>query len=243
MTASCVFRTRCPLLTSSVGSSRVLAIHAHSPTEKGIMQAFLDESGDAGLKVTGGSSALFVVALVVFEENEEAQAVTDRIAQLRRDLRLTDDYEFKFHSSRRDFRTRFLQTVAPYSFFYHGIAINKAKLQGKGFQHKESFYKYASGLVFENAKFSLNDASVVIDGSGSREFRRELQNYLMRRINDSGPRFIRRVQLKDSAHESLLQLADMIAGAVHRSLGTKADRDDYRDLVSHREMRVQVWPK
>ena len=138
----------------------------------------------------------------------------------------------------RVMRENFLRAAASYNFFYHGIIINKAKLTGPGFRVKESFYKYACGLVFENAKPQLSDAIVVIDGSGSRDFRKQLATYLRRKI---GP-LIKKVKLQDSRRNNLLQLADMVAGAINRSFGDKSDSAVYRGLISHRELRAQFWP-
>ncbi|HEY5298533.1 MAG TPA: DUF3800 domain-containing protein [Verrucomicrobiae bacterium] len=123
--------------------------------------------------------------------------------------------------------------------------INKRKLTSEGFKFKESFYKYACGLVFENAKPYLNDATVVIDGSGSREFRRQLGSYLRRRTNDtkSNARVIGKIKIQDSKRNNLLQLADMICGAVARSYTRKDDAQTYRRLIAHREIYVQLWPK
>ena len=135
------------------------------------------------------------------------------------------------------------RSIAPYEFFYHGIVINKGKLRSRGFQYKEPFYKYASGLVFENAKEILTEATVIIDGSGSREFQRQLQTYLKRRINDPGQRAIGKVKVQDSYRNNLVQLVEMVAGAIHRSFGSKQDATLYRGIASHREMRVQFWPK
>ena len=209
------------------------------------MLVFVDESGDPGLKLEQGSSKYFVVALVIFEEDEEAQAADDRITLLRREMRLDPCFEFRFNKCRRSFREQFLNAIAPYQFFYYGIVINKdpAKLWGEGFKHKESFYKYTSGLVFEKAKTFLNNATVVIDGSGSKDFRRQLEWYLKRRINDPGQCLIRKVKVQGSSRNNLLQLADMVAGAVHRSFGTKVDAQTYRHIISHREVYVQFWPK
>ena len=145
------------------------------------MLLFIDESGDPGLKLGRGSSALFCVALIIFEENEDAAAADLAIADLRSRLRLHENYEFRFNNSSRAMREDFLIAAASYNFFYHGIIINKAKLTGPGFRVKESFYKYACSLVFENAKPQLTDAIVVIDGSGSRDFRRQLATYLRRK--------------------------------------------------------------
>lgn len=207
------------------------------------MLVFLDESGDPGLKLGKGSSGYFVVCLVIFEDHDEAQAADDRIDLLRREMRIDPKFEFRFNKCRRHFREQFLKAVAPYQFFYYGIVINKAKLWGEGFRYKASFYKYTSGLVFENAKSFMNNATVIIDGSGSKDFQRQLEAYLKRRINDPKQRFIGKVKMQDSSRNNLLQLADMIAGSIHRDFGVKDDAQVYRQLISHREVYVQKWPK
>lgn len=209
------------------------------------MLVFVDEAGDPGLKVEQGSSPFFIVGMVIFEDNEEAQAADDRITLLRREMRLDSRFEFSFNNCRRQFREQFLQAVVPYEFFYYGIAIDKDpnKLWGKGFQYKGSFYKYACGLVFANAKNFLNNAIVTIDGSGSRDFRNQLERYLKNRVNDPKQHLIKKIKVQDSAGNNLLQLADMIVGSTYRSFGNKTDALVYRQIIAHREMQVQVWPK
>jgi hypothetical protein len=209
------------------------------------MLVFIDESGDPGLKLGSGSTDYFIVTLVAFEENDEALVTDQRIQLLKHELGFPPDFEFHFNSVKGSYREAFLSAVASYGFFYFSIVINKRKLTGEGFKFKESFYKYACGLVFENAKPHLNNATVVIDGSGRREFRRQLGSYLRRRINDTkgDARFIGKVKIQDSKRNNLLQLADMICGAVARSYSQKEDAKTYRRLVEHREIYVQLWPK
>lgn len=209
------------------------------------MLVFIDESGDPGMKLAGRSSRQFIVTLLAFEDNDEALAADQRIGLLKRELRFPDHFEFHFNQLRPDYRQEFLKAVSPYDWFYFSIVINKEKLTGKGFQFPDSFYKYTCGLVFENAKQYLNEATVVIDGSGSRRFRRELSSYLRKRVNDpkEGTRYIHQVKLQDSQKNHLLQMADMVCGAVARSFKEKDDAQIYRKLISHREMYVQFWPK
>lgn len=187
------------------------------------MLVFIDESGDSGLKVDQGSSRFFVVTLVMFEDNEEAVACDQRIQLVRR---------------------AFLNAVSPYNFFYYGIVINKdlSKLWGEGFRNKSSFYKYACGLVFENAKERLRDAVVVIDRSGSLEFKNQLAKYLRRKVNTPGERLITKVKMQRSEGNNLLQLADYVAGIINRSVQKKPKGDLYRKMLAHREIRVQTWP-
>jgi hypothetical protein len=105
--------------------------------------------------------------------------------------------------------------------------------------------KYTCSLVFENAKAHLNNATVVIDGNGSREFRRQLGTYLRKRVNDKnvGGRNIGKVKIQDSKRNNLLQLADMVCGSIARSYGDKSDSQTYRQYIKHREIYVQFWPK
>ena len=150
------------------------------------MLIFIDESGDSGLKVKQGSSRLFTISLVVFEENDEAIACDQRIELLKRELGWKGTKsEFHFKRNSDKVRITFLEAVARYNFFYYGIVVNKDpnKLFGEGFKNKESFYKYACSLVFENAKDKLNDALVVIDKSGDLEFRNHLAKYLRGKVN------------------------------------------------------------
>jgi hypothetical protein len=55
---------------------------------------------------------------------------------------------------------------------------------------------------------------------------------------------MKKIKHQDSAHDNLLQLADMVAGSVYRSmLAGKKDRWDYRRVIRAKELRVQVWPR
>lgn len=210
------------------------------------MLVFLDESGDAGLKLDKGSTPFFIVSLVIINDHDEAKAIDTRISLLRRELGLKEDFEFHFVENKHRHRVSFLEAVQPYDWFYLSIVIDKSKLYGPGFRFRSPFYKYTCSLVFENAKPYLDEATVLVDGSGSREFRRQLESYLKRKINDneSDRRFIKKVKVQSAAVNNLLQLADMVSGAVHRSYkGGKEENMSYRKLISPREIYVQRWPK
>ncbi len=209
------------------------------------MLVFVDEGGDTGLKFDRGSSRYFVVTLVLFEEHDEAEAADRRITLLRREMGLPSNFEFHFSETPEKVKEVFFDAVIPYNFFYFAIVINKVKLYGPGFKVKESFYKYAASLVFENAKQYLNDAIVIFDGSGSREFKQQLRNYLSHKVNEPGRGRIRKVKLQDSKRNNLIQLADMVCGAISRSFKRKRKKNeiDFRKRISHREVYVQFWPK
>ncbi len=210
------------------------------------MLVFIDESGDPGLKIEKGSSRYFTVSLVIFEERDEALACDQRINLLRKELGWEPNSEFHFKRNSDKVRRAFLQAVAPYNFFYYGIVINKdpKKLWGEGFRDKKSFYKYTCGLVFENAKEKLESAIIIIDKSGNLDFRRQLAKYLRKRMNERDKKLIRKVKMQRSSGNNLLQLADYVAGVINRSIQKgKKYAEEYRKIIAHREIYVQIWPK
>ena len=209
------------------------------------MLVFLDESGDAGLKLEKGSSSYFVITLVIFTDNGVAASVDRTIDGLRKRLKLSPDFEFKFAKLSQRHRESFLKEINGFDFCYHSIVINKAAIHGEGFRIKESFYKFTCSLVLKNASALLNDATVIIDGCGDREFRRELKGYLCRTVNDPAAQQvkIKSLKLQDSHRNNLLQLADMVCGAVARSFSQKDDKLVYSRWIKPREKRVQFWPK
>src|SRR5687768_15153713 len=116
------------------------------------MLVFVDESGDTGLKLAKGSSACFVVTAVIFADREAALQCNEAINGLRQKHGLEAPREFKFNKCSRETREDFLRVVCAYPFQYHSVVLNKAKLSGVGFRHKDSHYKYTVRLVFENAR-------------------------------------------------------------------------------------------
>ncbi len=215
-----------------------------------MMLVFVDESGDTGMNVGAGTSDLFVVTLIVFEENDEAQAADDRITLLRRELRKSPTFEFHFQENSDSVRQAFLEAVVPYNFFYFGVVIRKGRLYREGFPTNEAFYRYVCGLIFENAKPYLDSAIVKIDASGGRRFQRQLASYLKTKVktkvNTSGVAapHIKKVGSDNSAANNLLQLADMVCGAVARSYRADKPRPDaFRKIIAHREISVRSLPE
>ncbi len=72
------------------------------------MLVFIDDSGDPGFKLDRGSSAFFVIVLVIFDDDLETEKAAVRIKELRRQLGFPDHVEFKFHKSNRSVREQFL---------------------------------------------------------------------------------------------------------------------------------------
>jgi len=206
---------------------------------------FIDESGDAGMKNKQGSSGLFVMVAVIFKENQEAEKCDRRIADLRKTLSRSGQKEYQFNHTDRKERIEFFSVVERFDFTYVGFVLNKDELFGEGFKFKESFYKYTANLLFENAKGYLHEATVVIDRCGDREFRRQLALYLKKKVNKPGEKpAVKKFKMEASHNNNLIQLADMVVGALARSFKQeKEDSKVYRTILQGKERIVQFWPK
>lgn len=200
------------------------------------MLVFIDESGDAGFKLDRGSSTVFAVAMVMFDDGEAARSTAAVIEKLRADWPAVR--EFKFSKSSNDLRDAFFEAVRSEAFRVRCIVVEKEKIYSPRLRsEKDEFYRFfvKAMLKFDNGR--LDGAKVVIDGSGERAFRRDLQTHLKRHTADGA---IKSVAMKDSKNDPLVQLADMCVGAVARSF--KTDRPDhYRWRKMLRTKLDDVW--
>ena len=209
------------------------------------MLAFIDESGDCGLKLGSGSSELFTCVIVTFPDNFSADACDRAIEGLRRRLNKPLSYEFHFSHCSDKVRRMFLGTVRQESFLYAGFVVDKRRLYGKRFEDPKQFYEFAVSIVCEQVKLLLTDAKIVIDRNGDKAFTKKLERNLKATLSDSdGERRVRKVAMESSHSNNLIQLADMLCGSVARSFSKKRgeDKHKYRRLVRKNEKYVQVWP-
>jgi hypothetical protein len=191
------------------------------------MLVFIDESGDPGFKVERGSSTVFVMAMVLFENGEAARATSDAIDALRASLGFRT--EFKFNKSREDVRDAFFEAVAACPFRVRAIVVEKEKIRSVRLrEHKSAFYNFFLRTMVHFDNGTLANARIIIDGSGDRAFRQGLAKHVKRGAARGA---IKSFAFKDSANDSLVQLADMCAGAIARSY-----RKDRQGPTRWREM-------
>ena len=78
----------------------------------------------------------------------------------------------------------------------------------------DSFYNYFVRMLMQYDNGVLQNASIKIDGSGDKEFKKALTSYLRKHV---GEHKIKKFKFIDSQQDSLIQLADMVVGAIARS--------------------------
>lgn len=206
------------------------------------MLVFIDESGDAGFKISKGSSATFVVALVIFDDELEAEETALRIKKLKRELSKSEKFEFKFNKCKRDLRMKFLETVKDSKFHIRAIVFKKEVLYSPHLRtSKDSFYNFALRQVLEHNNKTIKEAKIRLDGLGERSFRNNLVVYLRKHLNSSAQKVMKNLRFRDSKEDVLIQLADMVAGAIRKYYDHNADDwDIYKKVIKGRE--DDIWP-
>jgi hypothetical protein len=205
------------------------------------MLVLIDESGDCGLKFEKGSSEFFTCTAVVFLDELSASACNRNIDSLCVALKWPVGSEFHFARCSDRVRKAFLQTVVSDNFLYASIVVNKKRLYGDRFKNPGEFYDFSVGIACEQIRPLLDDSKIIIDRSGDREFGRRLGKSLKSKMTDSdGTRRIKKVVMERSHSNNLIQLADMVCGAVNRSFSARDP--EFRNQIKPREKFVQIWP-
>lgn len=201
------------------------------------MLIFIDESGDAGFKTDKGSTQYFVIALVIFDDELEAERTALKIKDYRRKIGFSDDTEFKFNKCDHKRRIGFLRVVKDSKFRVRAIVVNKEAILSESLKgNKDIFYNFLLKQVLEHNNNTINDAKIRLDGFGERGFRKAMTSYLRQELNiKTKSKVMKNFRFRDSHSDVLIQLADMIAGSIKRSyMKDRSSNNLYKKVISER---------
>ena len=145
---------------------------------------------------------------------------------------------FKFHQSRIQVKRKFLQKVSKYKFRIRAIAVKKENIRSPFLiSNKESFYNYIVMQVLKNSKKYIKKAKLKFDRRGEKKIRDNLRVYLSRELDNKSNHIFEDLKFVDSKTNVLIQLADMVAGAI----GSYYKNKD-KDLMALLKKRVEdIW--
>ena len=191
---------------------------------------FIDDSGDPGFKLDHGSSRFFVIACVIFDNPISAEYTAASLKMLKEKLGWKQEREFKFHRANDKQKGLFFAAVKKHNFKIRAIVVDKNKISEPALKKSESFYSYVVQKVL-NDYTGMNLARISLDGSGNRNFRKKSTTEIRQTINNGSRRMVE-FRLVDSRDSVLIQLADMVAGAIAaKSDKTKRLKHDYLKML------------
>ncbi len=211
------------------------------------MPTFIDESGDTGHEP--GSASHFRLAAVWVPTQDAAEAFRAAIQQLRRDLGLAAGYEFKFAKtgSHPERRRAFFRAAMCHPFRFAAASLDKREGDWRTADRRAIHWACAVSLAVTlrptyraeeeaRALAAGHDRPlgelVVVDDNQDQEFLAVIKREFREMASGCRPGapLVGKVKFRGSGPDELLQLADMVCGAVGAHLDGESTW--YRLIVS-----------
>ncbi|MEJ5266860.1 MAG: DUF3800 domain-containing protein [Bacteroidales bacterium] len=124
------------------------------------------------------------------------------------------------------------------------LIVDKSKLDGKGFNYKEVFYKYFQKIFLGQFYSDFDEFEINMHNIISSAYATQMQNYLLKEYpNTLFNRFVYRMKSDDE--EPLIQFADIIAGSLGRVFSISHRHSDWGviyDLLKDKLVTPTFFP-
>lgn len=101
-----------------------------------------------------------------------------------------------------------------HDFKVKGLVVNKKNIYSHQLRENTgSFYNHFVQMIIQRHSRILVNASIKMDGNSNKEFNKSIRTYLRQNI---GEKRINKFKFVDSKRDNLIQLADMVVGAIAR---------------------------
>ncbi|MCL2085604.1 DUF3800 domain-containing protein [Candidatus Saccharibacteria bacterium] len=202
---------------------------------------FIDDSGDPGFKFNRNSGKHFVVCCIIFNNSHNAEFAGAGIKVLKDKLGWKQEREFKFNRASPEQKKAFFENIKLYDFKVRAVIIDKTKIKEPLLKKSDSFYRFAIKEVLARHN-DMREAKIYLDGSSGKNYRKQSASYLRKELNKT----IRRMaefRTVSSRSDTLIQLADMIAGAIRRKYDkTKSDKVNCLRYISDKIEDIWEYP-
>ncbi|TFC23378.1 DUF3800 domain-containing protein [Cryobacterium glucosi] len=180
------------------------------------MNVYIDDSGDSGFKFDSGSTSHLVMAACIFRDPKDIEQLANCVEGCAEKNRVAT--EFKYSKTKDTIKRCFFSCVSETKFSVRTIIIEKSKVHSPTLLENPSKLKsYAIRQLLSHSFGQITDAKIFIDGQDTKAFGMEDSKYFMRKVNEYCPGTLREISFADSKQNVLIQLADMVAGAVNHA--------------------------
>ena len=206
--------------------------------------AYIDEFGNNGLDFDkDGVSTHFIVTAILIDGNKQDE-VEKQIEIVRKTNFQTGEMKSSGLGNNDTRRLKVLKELNHINYHIFSVVIDKRELEGEGFNHKGSFYKFLHSLVDRELFKVFPDLLIVADEHGGQEFKEGFISYINRRHI---PNLFEQAEFKLSNSKSslIVQLADIITGTLARCYETKKlsdNRSKFLQTLKEKIIEIKFWP-
>lgn len=182
---------------------------------------FVDESGNPGIKDEQGE--FVIVGIIVVNENDLAR-ISKEFSKIRRQMNLDRDFEFKFSKTNKKIIIKLLKGLSDIDFEVYALIFDKKVIQTNG---QTVYNRLLCDLIKE---MKIKDADILVDGKTSRRNRNSVASFFRKELLGTG----NRLRYGNSKSFDGLQLADLIAGTIHRFCSEKKGGVDFMMIIKNK---------
>jgi len=197
-----------------------------------------DEAGDTGFRFDRGATRHFVIAIV---GTSQPDTIREALQRLRRQNNLPSQYEFSFHNTTSSrLRTALWETLPRLDFRVWAVVVDKGQLPDAFLaMHPRALYVFFVTEAIRLVPEPEREGGILLldefnrSGKTLAEVKRTLK---LRHIR----RGFKKIRACRSYSEELVQIADLVAGAVLRRYA-KGDDRAFRIFEPKMQVLLEFW--
>jgi len=164
------------------------------------------------------------------------ELLEDAINLFRRRLGWVDLHEFKFNKTEKCILIELIDFLKHFDFMAYAVVLHKKSITSSSLpKSKMSIYNQIVRELL--LRVSKSNQIVVIDGKATKSHAEKLRVYLRHSLKENGIENTS-IRFVDSRKDSIIQLADIIAGAIARSYKDKTDAKKYLTLLDNKIIQI-----
>jgi hypothetical protein len=193
------------------------------------MLVVIDESGDPGFTI--GCSPFFIMGMVLFRTSDDAEEVSRAVDNARKIARIKG--EFKFTQTSYRVKKIFFEILSSQNFEIRVYIVDKVDVKAKEIKiNPAEFYRFCLAQLVTCTGDLPDGFTIKIDKCGNKLFRNSCASYLRQNF-PAGK--IGSFKMADSTKDNLVQLADMVTGAIARKyvVQDKNNHNQWYKTIKH----------
>jgi hypothetical protein len=202
---------------------------------------FLDQSGDASLKLdTEGTLPYYVLSATLSDSENIAMHWKQAKGLISKHCGKGELKSSNIGNNQKR-RKEILLDLAKTGIRTYSLVVDKSEVSTlSGLKYKRSFYKFLNRTVVARLRRPYSNIEIVADKQGSDEYMNGFKSYIETRTGYTlFDTFMFRFE--NSQEYPLIQIADLIAGTIAR-IYLKRDPEDLLNIIKDNLVLIEEWP-